>query len=175
LLAQAVLFPHPWRDFAQEFPLGTFRNQSEFMIGTSSLPKLLHWEDRTSMAHSIESRVPFLDHQLVEFCLSLPSSFKCQGGVTKRILRSALCDLLPARVVGRLKKTPFGAPEEQWLRSHAKALREECIAGARLLPHVLSLRGVELLINNFLSGGSYDPVIWRIFTFSIWVRVFGCR
>jgi len=175
LLAQAVLFPHPWRDFSQEFPLGTFRNQSEFMIGTSSLPKLLHWEDRSSMAHSIESRVPFLDHELVEFCLSLPPSFKCQGGVTKRILRSALCDLLPARVVGRLQKTPFAAPEEHWLRCNGQALRDECIAGARLLPHILSLRGVELLINNFLSGGSYDPVIWRIFTFSIWARVFGCR
>ena len=127
------------------------------------------------MAHSIESRVPFLDHKLVEFCLSLPPSFKCQGGVTKRILRSSLCDLLPARVVGRLQKTGFGAPEEEWLRSHGQALREECIAGARLFPHILSLLGVELLINKFLSGGSYDPVIWRIFTFSIWARVFGCR
>ena len=168
-------FINPWQDFAQRFPLGTFRNQSEFMIQTSSLPKLLHWEDRTSMAHSIESRVPFLDHELVEFCLSLPPSFKFKGGVTKRILRSALCDLLPARVVGRLQKTPFSAPEEKWLRSNGQTLREECIAGARLLPHILSLRGVELLINNFLSGGSYDPVIWRIFTFSIWVRVFGLR
>ena len=168
-------FINPWQDFAQRFPLGTFRNQSEFMIQTSSLPKLLHWEDRTSMAHSIESRVPFLDHELVEFCLSLPPSFKFKGGVTKRILRSALCDLLPARVVGRLQKTPFSAPEEKWLRSNGQALREECFAGARLLPHILSLRGVELLINNFLSGGSYDPVIWRIFTFSIWVRVFGLR
>ena len=175
LLLQEASFPHPWRDFAQEFPSGTFRNQSESMIQNSSLPKLLHWEDRTSMAHSIESRVPFLDHKLVEFCLSLPSSFKCQGGVTKRILRSSLCDLLPAPIVGCLQKTGFGAPEEQWLRSNGQALRDECIAGARLLPHIFSLRGVELLLNNFLSGGSYDPVIWRIFTFSIWTRVFGCR
>ena len=175
LLFQGASFPNPWRNFAQEFPSGTFRNQSEFMIQTSSLPKLLHWEDRTSMAHSIESRIPFLDHKLVEFCLSLPPSFNFQGGVTKRILRSALCDLLPARVVGRLQKTPFAAPEEHWLRSHGQVLRDECIAGARLLPHILSLRGVELLINDFLSGGSYDPVIWRIFTFSIWARVFGCR
>ena len=127
------------------------------------------------MAHSIESRVPFLDHKLVEFCLSLPASFKCQGGVTKRILRSALCDLLPAPIAGCLQKTGFGAPEEEWLRSNGQALRDECIAGARLLPHIFSLRGVELLLNNFLSGGSYDPVIWRIFTFSIWARVFGCR
>lgn len=175
LLLQEASFPHPWRNFAQEFPRGTFRNQSESLIQNSSLPKLLHWEDRTSMSHSIESRVPFLDHKLVEFCLSLPPSFKCQGGVTKRILRSTLCDLLPARVVGRLQKTPFAAPEEHWLRSHGQALRDECIAGARLLHHIFSLRGVELLINDFLSGGSYDPVIWRIFTFSIWARVFGCR
>jgi len=175
LLFQGASFPSPWWDFAQQFPSGTFINQSEFMIQTSSLPKLLHWEDRTSMTHSVESRVPFLDHKLVEFCLSLPPSFKCQGGVTKRILRSALCDLLPARVVARLQKTPFAAPEEHWLRSQGPALREECIAGARLFPHIFSLRGVELLINNFLSGGSYDPVIWRIFTFVIWARVFGCR
>jgi len=168
-------FINPWLDFAQRFPLGTFRDQSEFMIQTSSLPKLLHWEDRTSMAYSIESRIPFLDHELVEFCLSLPPSFKFQGGVTKRILRSTLCDLLPARVVGRLQKSAFAAPEEKWLRSNGQILREECFAGARFLPHIFSLRGVELLINNFLSGGSYDPVIWRIFTFSIWARVFGCR
>ena len=166
---------NPWHDFAKRFPLGSFRNQSEFMIQTSSLPKLLHWDDRTSMAHSIEARVPFLDHKLVEFCLSLPPSFKFQGGVTKRILRSSLCDLIPARIVGRLQKTGFGAPEEEWLRSNGQALRDECIAGARLSPHIFSLRGVELLLNNFLSGGSYDPVIWRIFTFSIWARVFGCR
>ena len=166
---------NPRHDFVKRFPLGSFRNQSEFMIQTSPLPKLLHWDDRTSMAHSIEARAPFLDHKLVEFCLSLPPSFKFQGGVTKRILRSSLCDLLPARIVSRLQKTGFGAPEEEWLRSNGQALRDECIAGARLLPHVLSLRGVELLINNFLSGGSYDPVIWRIFTFSIWVRVFGLR
>ena len=170
-----IPFINPWRDFAQRFPLGTFRNQSEFLIQTSVLPKLLHWDDRTSMSHSIESRVPFLDHKLVEFCLSLPPSFKFQGGVTKRILRSSLCDLLPARIVGRLQKTGFGAPEEEWLRSNGQALRDECIAGARLSPHIFSLRGVELLLNNFLSGGSYDPVIWRIFTFSIWARVFGCR
>ena len=168
-------FINPWQDFAQRFPLGTFRDQSEFMIQTSSLPKLLHWEDRTSMAHSIESRIPFLDHELVEFCLSLPPSFKFQGGVTKRILRSTLCDLLPARVVGRLQKSAFAAPEEKWLRSNGQILREECFAGARFLPHIFSLRGVELLINNFLFGGSYDPVIWKIFTFSIWARVFGCR
>lgn len=179
--ANSDLFPNelpylnPWQDSSKEFPSGTFRNQSEFMIQNSSLPKLLHWEDRASMAHSIESRVPFLDHKLVEFCLSLPPSFKFQGGVTKRILRSSLCDLLPARVVGRLQKMAFAAPEEKWLRSNGQTLREECIAGARFLPHIFSLRGVELLINNFLSGGSYDPVIWRIFTFSIWVRVFGLR
>ena len=166
---------NPWHDFAKRFPLRSFRNQSEFMIQTSPLPKLLHWDDRTSMAHSIEARVPFLDHKLVEFCLSLPPSFKFQDGVTKRILRSSLCDLLPARIVGRLQKTGFGAPEEEWLRSNGQALRDECIAGARLSPHIFSLRGVELLLNNFLSGGSYNSVIWRIFTFSIWARVFGCR
>ena len=64
-------------------------------IEKSNLPSLLHFEDRNSMAHSIEARVPFLDYRLVEFSLNIPSEHKIGNGFTKTILRDAMKEYVP--------------------------------------------------------------------------------
>lgn len=81
------------------------------------LPTLLHTEDLNSMAFSIESRVPFLDHRLVQFCFSLPNEHKVHKGETKRILRAAMRGLVPDAVLDRKDKTGFITPgHTKWLR-----------------------------------------------------------
>lgn len=78
------------------------------------LPALLHVEDRTSMAHSLESRVPLLDHRIVELGFRIPSRIKLQGGTLKAVLRHAVGDLLPAEIVDRSEKIGFPVPARLW-------------------------------------------------------------
>lgn len=88
----------------------------------SNLPALLRYEDRNSMAFSVESRVPFLDHRLVEFAFSLPAHVKFRGGYTKRVLRDAMQGLLPEPVRMRARKMGFATPEMRWQTGVLKPL-----------------------------------------------------
>lgn len=85
-----------------------------------SLPALLHYEDRNSMAFSVEARVPFLDYRLVEFIFSLPSSQKIRDGITKIVLRNAMKGVLPEKVRMRMDKMGFVTPGDVWFRTVAK-------------------------------------------------------
>ena len=85
------------------------------------LPALLHVEDRMSMAHGIESRVPLLDHGLVELAATIPANIKFQNGELKRLLRNTFKDKLPAEILGRKDKMGFPVPLQKWLNSPGRA------------------------------------------------------
>ncbi|MBN1866078.1 asparagine synthase (glutamine-hydrolyzing) [Candidatus Sumerlaeota bacterium] len=85
------------------------------------LPALLQVEDRTSMAHGVESRTPFLDHPLVEFVATIPANVKFRGGELKRLPKLFFGDTLPASVLGRKDKMGFPVPLVQW---YGDALKE---------------------------------------------------
>lgn len=85
------------------------------------LPALLHVEDRMSMAHGIESRVPLLDHPLVELAATIPANIKFQNGELKRLLRNTFADKLPAAILGRKDKMGFPVPLAKWLNSDGQA------------------------------------------------------
>ncbi|MBL0190664.1 MAG: asparagine synthase [Saprospiraceae bacterium] len=95
--------------FPSQSVLNTFLYQSVFQ---TSLSHLLHFEDRNSMRFSIESRVPFLDHRLVEFLFSLPDHFKIRGTDTKYILRQSQAPILPSAIALRKDKKGFVTPGE---------------------------------------------------------------
>jgi len=82
-------------------------------IEKTNLPALLHYEDRNSMAHSIEARVPFLDYRLVEFAVNIPSQLKFNGALQKTILREAMKEYLPVLIYDRRDKIGFSTPIEQ--------------------------------------------------------------
>ncbi len=94
---------------------GTVNELVEMRLSRSVMA-LLRYEDRNTMAFSIESRVPFLDHPLVEATLSMPVKSKISGGWTKRVLREGLADLLPDKVRLRKSKLGFATPEDVWMR-----------------------------------------------------------
>ncbi len=101
----------------QEFMGLGFKKTLARYLTQYSLPSLLRYEDRNSMWFSIESRVPFLDHRLVEFALSIPSEYLINGRWTKRILRESVRDIVPSEVVNRRDKIGFGNPGDEWVES----------------------------------------------------------
>jgi len=86
-------------------------------ITMTNLPALLHSEDRNSMAHSVESRIPFLDFRLVEFCVNIPSEHKFNGALPKRILREAMKEFLPPEIYWRTDKIGFKTSIEEMIRN----------------------------------------------------------
>ena len=175
LRKQGVELGPPWSREEDERKPVTTEWLSRMMLTTTTLPMLLHWEDRNSMAHSIEARVPFLDHRLIEFTLSLPDEFKTRDGVTKRILKSAMRDAMPAKVIGRTDKKGFATPEERWLRADPKSeFRTLLLEAAHENPQVLDAAGVEADYDLFLQRRKpFSNVFWRIITMGVWARRYG--
>lgn len=97
------------------------RQVSLAQLTSINLPMLLRWEDRNSMAHSIEARTPFLDYRVVEACLAMPAEFKIGGGVSKRVMRGAMRGLVPDRILDRKDKMGFVTAEQVWLKGEARA------------------------------------------------------
>jgi asparagine synthase (glutamine-hydrolysing) len=125
---QQTNHPHIHRDFLQQ----NFTKTSLYKPLVKSLEDLLHYNtfsfgleellryaDRNSMAHSREVRLPFLQHELVEFIFSLPSHFKIKHGFTKWILRQSMDKLLPKNIVWRTDKVGFEPPQQQWMEQPA--------------------------------------------------------
>lgn len=83
------------------------------------LEELLRYADRNSMAHGVEVRLPFLNHELVQFIFSLPSQFKMRNGYTKYILRESMKDSLPSSIVYRTDKIGYEPPQQQWMQTEA--------------------------------------------------------
>lgn len=145
------------------------------MTHASNLQMLLHWEDRNSMAHSIEARVPFLDHPLVEFSLALGNDHKIVGGDTKRVLRKAMTGILPEAVKERRDKLGFATPEQAWFRGPLRALISEGVeATLARYPSLLNATGVRTLASEMLDGRRpLDFTLWRIVNLGIWGQRFG--
>ena len=86
---------------------------------------LLQYDDRTSMRYSVESRVPYLDYELVEFVLSLPPEMKVRGGLNKFILRESVRDILPHKIYQRKSKLGYGTAAFQWATQSHRGYFEE--------------------------------------------------
>lgn len=156
-------------------PVTDLRSVCLTMTYGSNLAMLLHWEDRNSMAHSIEARVPFLDHPLVEFDLSLGNDHKIVGGDTKRVLRRGMKDVLPESVRERRDKLGFATPEQIWFRGPLRKLVEDGIAATLArYPGLMNADGVRALAKDMLDGGrTVDFTLWRIVNLGIWGERFG--
>ena len=127
------------------------------------------------MAHSIEARVPFLDHPLVEFDLALGNDHKIVGGDTKRVLRKGMNGVLPEVVKERRDKLGFATPEQVWFRGPLRGLIEEGIETTLArYPGLMNADGVRALAKDMLDGDrNVDFTLWRIVNLGIWGERFG--
>ena len=140
-----------------------------------NLTPQLHWEDRDSMAHGIEARVPFLDHRLVELAIALGDKHKIVGGDTKRVLRRAMKGILPEVVRKRRDKVGYETPEEAWFRG---PLREAVEGGIEdtlaRFPGLLNAEETRAHAAEQLDGRQpVDFSLWRIVNLGIWGRLFS--
>jgi asparagine synthase (glutamine-hydrolysing) len=146
-------------------------------IESFSVPALTHYEDRNSMAHSLEVRHPFLDHRLVDFTLQLPAEWKIRGGWTKYVLRKSLHEL-PSPIRWRKDKLGFVVPEETWLRGKLRQQVQENLQDGILAEMgVIDEREFLRYYDRFLEGRvSIDPYeISRVFIAEMWAKKFFGR
>jgi asparagine synthase (glutamine-hydrolysing) len=138
----------------------------------TSLPMLLRYADRNSMAHSREVRLPFLDRRVAEYALSLPARFLYRDGMTKMVLRDAVRDLAPAEVLARRDKVGFETPQQQWLREPAFIDRVVDV----LLDPAARQRGLyrtDAIEADSRAGDWRDTDgIWRALNLELWLRAF---
>jgi asparagine synthase (glutamine-hydrolysing) len=155
----------------------TVQELSIAKLNAGNLQMLLHWEDRDSMAHSIESRVPFLDYRLVEFVLGLPDEYKLSDGMTKRVLREALSGILPDAIRDRMDKLGFVTPEENWLRETASdVFREKLNAAVDASKGILHKDQANSMLENMISGRiRFNHLPWRMISFAEWIKQFSVQ
>ncbi len=139
------------------------------------LEHLLRYEDRNSMAFSIESRVPFLDHNLIEYALSLPSSTKIYKGESKKILRQAMKPYLPEMIVDRQDKIGFATPEQSWFRqpNWENRIREIISSSSFQSRPYFDSAQVQKHYEDFLAGKHQKTAdIWKWINLELWLRRF---
>jgi len=136
------------------------------------LHELLMKQDQMSMAASIESRVPFLDHPLVEWVGRLPDRMKLRGTTTKWILRRAMARKLPPVILSR-RKMGFPVPVGSWLRGPWSHLLDEFVTSPRTKSRgIFSPDALERIVRGHLSGENHTERLWALVTFELWQRIF---
>lgn len=140
----------------------------------NSIPQLLHYEDRNSMAFSIEARTPFLDYRFVEFCMNLPAALKIRRSTTKWVLREAMRNKLPPEIVDRKDKLGYPTPINRWLRQPWARPALELLNESRTRQRgIWDADKVNDLVQRHLSGSAnIGDELWRLFTCEIWFRTF---
>lgn len=135
---------------------------------------LLAVADRTSMAASLEVRVPYLDHSLVEFMAGIPGSMKISGMKTKHFLKTAFKDDLPREILHR-KKSGFSLPVARWLREDLRGLVEDTLSRSRLTRDGLFDCEVvaDLQREHFARERDRSSVLWALLIFHLWVDNYG--
>lgn len=135
-------------------------------IEALQLPRLLRYDDRNSMRHGVETRLPFLDYRVVELAFSLPDDYKIRDGWTKYLLRKAFSDALPRSVAWRRDKVGFGAPESTWIKAHEQAMKQE-IRGSQILGEITDRKR---LLNEYQQLSLKER--WAYYSVAVWERVY---
>ena len=139
----------------------------------SYLHELLMKQDQMSMAASIESRVPFLDHRLVEYAARMPERMKLRRGLqTKYVLRRAMAGVLPEQILSR-SKMGFPVPVGKWFRGEYRHLLDEYVTGERAAARgIFDPEFVRGLVARHLAGEQHSERLWALVNFEMWMRRF---
>ena len=165
----------PYDTFKTIFDGNNVRKASYFDLMThfdfkTLLPALLQVEDRVSMAHGLESRVPFLDHPLIEMAATMPADIKFAGGQGKRILKEAMGPVLPPAIVKREDKMGFPVPFTEWIRAEARdfvhdTLSSVAATGRDLVDNAKVLERLE-------SEPRFGRTVWGFLSLELWQQEF---
>jgi len=170
LINDAFLAEYKGKDQPQaETNLQTALWKSETEYG---LKELLRYEDKNSMAFSVETRTPFVDYRLVEFVFSLPACYKIHDGWTKYLLRISTEGLLPDKIRWRKDKLGFPTPEATWMRENGGRIREvfagKDFRASAYLDNKRILRDLDKLLSIESADGL--SALWKPLNLELWLR-----
>lgn len=178
------IFTNDFKSYSDGFRKQYFSGENVFSDPTKNimiqaltsfmLPQLLRNEDRISMAFSLESRLPYLDYRIVEFCFSLPTFVKFRGSVTKVLLRDAMSGIVNEKVLNRFDKLGFPTPTKKWLFQYCKDEVIDIVESREFKERgIFNTKRLRGLLDGFF-GGKYDisSDISRILMIDYWFRDF---
>ena len=155
--------------------MGSIPERQKMDLTLSSIPALLHLEDRNAMAHSIETRLPLMDYKLLEFAVNCPAKFKLHDGWSKWLLREAMKGAMPEDVRLRKSKLGFDVPQKGWMVEGLSNGRRDVWAGSKLrMERFLDARRVLRETQRFLNadrGAMPADFLFRAISLEIWARV----
>ena len=163
----------PFESFQQIFnrdELHSLINRMTYFDLKGSLPALLHVEDRTSMAASLESRVPLLDHRIVEFMATIPPNIKFAGGRMKHLFKEAVRNTVPKKVFDRQDKMGFPTPLAQWTKGVAREFVRDILLSDRVRQRgIYEISAIERAID---SEREFGRVVWGLLCLELWHRIY---
>lgn len=142
------------------------------MVDRINLPMLLRYEDRNSMAFGVEARVPFVDHHLLEFVLSLPEEYLLKDGTTKRVMRDALQDCIPSAILERRDKIGFQTAEQSWLANNETELMGVFDQNRGRASDIFTTSTREVLVDTIRGNSKFNNSPWRVIGLLNWMKVF---
>lgn len=151
------------------------RELAENAMKHYSLPHQLHSEDRHSMMFSVESRLPFLDHTLVEFAMHLPDNFKIRNGISKSILRDGLTEILPEKIARRNTKLGFPGPEDKLFLKPDPSVKIKLRELVDIFPGIFSNSIVDKYDKCFTHKQRYHSLVFKALSFYSWAKKFKVR
>jgi asparagine synthase (glutamine-hydrolysing) len=164
----------PWRSKAAYLESGgNWLSRLQGLDINNYLPlDILTKVDRMSMAHSIETRVPLLDHKLVEFAATIPPEMNLRGGTTKYVLKRAMRGILPDRIIDRPKQG-FAIPLGYWFRGKLGSYVRDLLLGEQSRRRgFFHPPAIEALIARHEQGQNLDLQLWTLISFELWSRAF---
>jgi asparagine synthase (glutamine-hydrolysing) len=134
------------------------------------LPALLQVEDRMSMAHGLESRVPFLDHKLIELAATIPADIKFKNGELKRLLVRTFDSILPNSITQRKDKMGFPVPLNEWMQGELKDFICGIFETGR--DRGREFFNTNVILDNLSREGKFSRKIWGLLSLEVWMQEF---
>jgi asparagine synthase (glutamine-hydrolysing) len=174
-LKKAITYQEPIKEFIQPYfnTGGDILNQLLLLDIKTWLPDdLLLKNDKMTMAHAVEARVPYLDHELVEFMAQIPANYKLKLFGDKYIMRKAMYNIIPP-IICRRKKTGFTVPLGSWFKGNLRIKVEEVLNREAVETQgYFNWNYVEHILGRNLNNQYYRRQFWVLFTFAMWHKMF---
>ena len=165
----------PYESFRKIFKANNVQKESYFDSMThfdfkTLLPALLQVEDRVSMAHGVESRVPFLDHPLIEFAATIPSNIKFKDGTMKNVLKNSMAEYLPDAILNRKNKMGFPVPLTEWLTGDLNGFVRDIFSSQKSKER--ELINNKVILEGMAKESKFSRKIWGLLCIELWYQEF---
>ncbi|KTC95675.1 asparagine synthase (glutamine-hydrolyzing) [Legionella erythra] len=167
---------HVYNKFIEVFNAAKFEKAESYFDSMTHfdfkclLPSLLHVEDRVSMAHGLEARVPFLYYPLIEFAATVPANVKFADGRMKHMLKQTFANVLPKQILNRKDKMGFPVPLNEWIRGDLKEFVFDILHTG--LSRKDNFIDYQRIINTIDDSGKFSRKVWGFLCYEMWHQVF---